>query len=220
MLPRGCGELEEHYVEAGDVQVRVYAGGCVYPPGDDTELLIEALAALRDSGRRYDSIVEIGVGSGAVSAAAAEIFRPSRQACCDLFYCPVAATRAAIGEGRCLYAICNSCNCLKPGWDLAVLNPPYLPEEPPEEAEPYSCGEDAIQGWWSGSGGVMEYMVRQAFRLAREIVIVYSSLSPVDPLEMARRAGRPFHVMVEDSFFMEKLRVAWIGPPKAGTRGY
>ena len=71
----------------------------------------------------------------------------------------------------------------------------------------------AVQGLWRP-------FYWRLMRLAREIIVVYSSLSPVNPLELALKWGLTAKILGEEAFFMEKLRVAWIGPAPPRPGGY
>ncbi|MCE4604203.1 MAG: class I SAM-dependent methyltransferase [Aeropyrum sp.] len=203
----GCGGLRELEIDTRAGRLRVFVNECTYPPSDDSELAVEALAVLREEGRSYSSIIDLGSGSGVLALAAYKIFRPRIIAAVEAHRCPAVSSRLSL-PSHLLVAICPSASCLKSVFDLAIVNPPYLPERPPRGDE---CGEVLARSW--AGEGVMEGMLGAAAGLAREVLAVYSSLSPIGVPEFFRRLGFSFRVLASRRFFMESVEVghAWRG---------
>ncbi len=111
----------------------------------------------------------------------------------------VEATRHTISK-RGVALRCHWASCLTPGFDLAIVNPPYLPVED----RLGECG-----GWlekaWSGGPEVVEEACREAARIAGRVIIVYSSLTGWNPGECFERAGLRIVGRVTESYFMEEL---------------
>ncbi len=199
-----CGPMRRLRVHTDLGPIEVYANSCTYPPGDDSALCIRAMKVLRERGRRYGSVLDLGSGSGILALAAMRLLGASRVAAVEAYLCPAIASRETLGDGA-LVAVCPYASCLRGGWDLAVVNPPYLPEDPGGARGP--CAPPS--SWWAGSAGVMEGMLRAAASLSGEVLAVYSTLSPVDAERLLASMGFRVEVLAEEAFFMERLRVAW-----------
>jgi release factor glutamine methyltransferase len=92
-------------------------------PRPETEHLIDAALA-----RRGKNILDIGTGSGAIAVTLA-LETKARVTATDL---SVAALQVAAGNARALgaqvdFVACDLASALKPGFDLIVSNPPYVP---------------------------------------------------------------------------------------------
>ena len=184
--------------------LEVWLNECTYNPSHDSLLAIEALKILRDRGASYDSVLDLGTGSGVLALASYILFKPRRLGAIDLSWCSLEAARMTLPSGA-LLALCDKGRCLRGGWDLVVVNPPYLPEEPPEP--PWGCGE-MLEAAWSGLG-VVEGMVKAAAGLGREVLVVYSSLTRPRPPELLKRLGFHLEILVKQGFFMEELSVVY-----------
>lgn len=147
-------------------------------------------------GKRYERVAEVGTGTGAIAIAAYRTFRPSLLLATDISPYAVRIARRNLPPEvqvvRC-HGLCS------PGpWDLAIMNPPYLP---------VGREEDGCEGWlsaaWAGEG-VMEELVKEALSSSRELLLVYSSLSPYKPLGLnSIRLG-------SERYFFEELVVELI----------
>ncbi len=125
----------------------------VYPPREDTWLLIESLMGPTDG---YDRVLEIGSGSGAVSISLAKM--GWNVTAIDVNPLAVAATRANALEGGvcvvdCIEGSFDEIQSLREGmFDLIVWNLPYIgiPTEPPSlEVIEESAMIDTGSGGWA-----------------------------------------------------------------------
>jgi release factor glutamine methyltransferase len=182
----------------------VYVNDCTYEPAEDTVLAIEAMSRLESMGLRVESAVDIGSGSGALALAAREILGARRLAAVEYSLCAAQASRQTLPPDA-VVAVCPFASCLRGPWDLAVVNPPYLPEKP-VKASPWECSAEL---WWAGGSGVMEGMIRAAARLSRRVIAVQSTLSPVSASDILKSLGFNVRILAAESFFMERLEVVW-----------
>ncbi|MCX8196461.1 MAG: 50S ribosomal protein L11 methyltransferase [Acidilobaceae archaeon] len=183
----------------GEITLRLHP--CVYEPAEDTYLAMEALWRLKLMGRSYESIVDVGTGSGALALFAYMAFRPPLVLATDISPFAVSVARQNLPPE--VHVVRCSGLCSTRGWELAILNPPYLPEK---------REEDGCSGWlsaaWAGEGA-MEELVQEALSGASEVLLVYSSLSPFKPeLEGIRRLR-----LASNKFFFEELyaELIWKG---------
>lgn len=155
---------------------------CVYEPAEDTELAIEALLELKRMGRRYERIADLGTGTGILAKVAHALFAPRVLAAIDISPFAVAIARRNLPPEA--HVVRCDGLCVGDRWDLVILNPPYLPHEPPARPE----GEEWLDLAWSGAG-VMERLVREALDRSREALVILSSLYPLEleGEEMGRR---------------------------------
>lgn len=164
--------------------------GEVYPPSEDTELLIGALAQERPSGWWAD----VGTGSGAVADAMRK--RGARVVATDLN--PHAALDV---RGDLLSA-------LKGPFDLVAFNAPYLP----------SSEEERVEGWldhaFHGGEGGVEVSERFVADLPRVLApggrayLVVSSRADLERLAQAvGRAGLRQEKVASQRFFFEEIAV-------------
>ncbi|GBF08523.1 putative methyltransferase [Aeropyrum pernix] len=206
-LRGACGSLQRVKVSWSRGSIAVYVNSCTYPPSDDTILLLEAMETLRKEGRVYESALDLGTGSGALALGAVEILGVERVAAVDAYPCPALAARATLPP-QALVAVCPYASCLKGGFDIALVNPPYLPEKPPPPGG-QGCSPTLSEAW--AGEGVMRGMLEAAGRLAGEVLAVYSSLSSVTPQEVLGAMGFSTRILASERFFMERLEVvhAW-----------
>ena len=193
--------MEERRVRAAGLDLRVSVPPCVYPPGEDSELAIEALSMLRRLGVRADSVVDIGTGTGVLALAAWELWGPSIVAATDISPFAVRAARENLRGVPALVARCYLASCLAGVWDVVVANPPYLPVVDRLEGE---CGRYEALSW--GWPGMVEGFCLESARLAgRGVVMVYSSLSGFDADRCLEERGFAVIGRLEQRFFMERL---------------
>ncbi|MCG2872632.1 MAG: methyltransferase [Acidilobus sp.] len=154
--------------------VRFACDPCVYEPSDDTWIAVEALERLEALGYRFESVLDLGSGTGVLAAVARALFNPSLVAAVDLSPYAARATRLTVGPDA-LVAQCNGGRCLRGRWDLVILNPPYLPAG----ANEVKACEGLLDMAWSEEAG-HEVLCRAAGDLGSWVVIVRSSLSALD----------------------------------------
>jgi len=154
--------------------VRFACDPCVYEPSDDTWIAVEALERLEALGYRFETVLDLGSGTGVLAAVARALFNPSLVAAVDLSPYAARATRLTLGPDA-LVAQCNGGRCLRGRWDLVILNPPYLPAG----ANEVKACEGLLDLAWSEEAG-HEILCRAAGDLGSWVVVVRSSLSALD----------------------------------------
>jgi len=154
--------------------VRFACDPCVYEPSDDTWIAVEALERLEALGYRFETVLDLGSGTGVLAAVARALFNPSLVAAVDLSPYAARATRLTLGPDA-LVAQCNGGRCLRGRWDLVILNPPYLPAG----ANEVKACKGLLDMAWSEEAG-HEILCRAAGDLGSWVVIVRSSLSALD----------------------------------------
>ena len=177
----------------------------VYEPAEDTYLLCDALAADAPALRAHGGpalVVELGPGSGAVSACLLDLLRGAGGAApatlalaadvsapaCAL---PLATARAA-GVGARLDALqadllCGARGRLAGAVDVLLFNPPYGPtpaDEVPRAAAFLAAGADTLPGAWAGG--------------ARGRAVVDRAL-PLFAALLARPHGAGYLLLVEEN---------------------
>ena len=192
-------------VTVDGLTLKVEVDECVYPPLEDTALAIKMLMKIRGMDEQPRSILDVATGSGILALASHVLFKPDTLIAIDISpYAVEVANRNLRGTGA-LVARCNMASCIAPrGWDLLVANPPYLP------------GEDLLNGCegyevmqWS-SPKALEALCRDISRLTpRSVVLVYSSLTPIDLGRCVEGLG--YRVLLSDllPFFMEKIKAIY-----------
>ena len=169
----------------------------VYPPSEDSILLIESLDI--HSG---EQVLEIGCGSGIVSIHCA--LNGAEVTCGDINPKAVElARRNAVQNGVNIHARDTDLYKAFPErFDTIIFNLPYLPvEEEGELAKAWSGGKD-------GMGPLPELLAHAPEHLnaGGRVVVVVSSLMDQDRLEEVL-ADRPVRCLGELPLFFEKLRV-------------
>ncbi len=186
-------------VRVGDAILAVDVSECTYPPLEDSLLAIRLLEGLRG---RYERVLDLCTGSGVLALAAHTLFKPSLLAATDISPYAVSDARRNL-PSTAIVVRCDCAECLRRGriWDLVIANPPYL-----ASAE-YDVGDGC--DWYSGAswsaGRVLESACREAVSRGREVVLVYSSLSPFDVVSCLENSGFAITRVLEERFFMETI---------------
>ncbi len=134
----------------------------MYPPGEDSLLMVEAVRKLDLRGERA---LDMGTGSGIIARELAGRFREVVAADID----PEAVERTGKLGGNVKAVLSDLFSNVSGKFDLITFNPPYLPCE----GDPELC---------CGQGKVIERFVREArahLKPAGRILLLLSSLTPV-----------------------------------------
>ncbi len=171
----------------------------VYSPAEDTFLLLNAGLRIISPG---DRVLEIGTGSGEISAALMDA--GARVAATDIN--PFAASYAhnrGVPVIRCdLFAgICGT-------FDLILFNPPYLPTSPDDRIDDWF--EFALDGGEDGRKTIQRFLADVPAFLSKngKILLLISSLTGISEVsELFADAGMITFVVSEESHEGEKLIV-------------
>ncbi|MDD5253758.1 MAG: methyltransferase [Candidatus Nanoarchaeia archaeon] len=93
---------------------------------------------------------------------------------------------------------------IKGKFDLIIFNPPYLPEDPDEDEESKIITTDK---------GIIERFLKELkehLNKNGKCLMIYSSLSPVNPSELAKKNGFSVKILKEEALFFENLYVILI----------
>jgi release factor glutamine methyltransferase len=172
--------------------------GDVYPPSEDTDLLLRALAS-GEPDVRGRLCADVGTGSGVVARDLAR--RGARVVAVDVNPHAAQAARPLAIRGDLMSA-------LRGPFDVVAFNAPYLPSAP----------EERVAGWLDhafhgGEGGVevSERFVRDLPRVLApdgRAYLVVSSRAELDRLERAIEAtGLRYQKTAASKFFFEEIAV-------------
>jgi len=181
-------------------------GKGVYKPSHDTMLLVNYLNENPHvvSGK---SVLEVGSGSGFVSAVAAKL-GAKRVVAVDVAQAAAEATRCTLelaGAGDWDVVRCDLLTCFRAPapFDVVIFNPPYLP------CEDWEASDEEALSWCGGATGseVVERFLEQLAETCKpgtHVLLVVSSLSGFgENAEGLASAG--FRVAKEQRFFFEKI---------------
>jgi len=98
-----CESWREALTSGGPV--RFAWDPCVYEPSDDTWIAVEALERLGALGYRFESVLDLGSGTGVLAAVARTLFNPSLVAAVDLSPYAAKATRLTLGPDSLVTAV-------------------------------------------------------------------------------------------------------------------
>lgn len=173
----------------------------VYPPSEDTYLLMRAAIA---EARADDSVIEIGCGSGVISASllgrvrsilATDINPHAVRATASL---GIPAVRADLFHG------------IASEFDLVLFNPPYLPAEEEMDSEKDRWLSAALDGGADGREVIARFLegVKNIMSPRGRILLLISSLTGLEEVqELARRSGFTTEIAARERYFFEELYV-------------
>jgi release factor glutamine methyltransferase len=136
----------------------------VYEPAEDSELILSIISI-----NNGENVIEIGSGSGILSAFAAKMKGKVTSVDINPYATLTTLCTARLNNVDINIINCDMLECLRNiYWDVAIFNPPYLPVEEYNSWIEYS---------WSGGKNGTEVLVRFLNKIhARRIYIIYSSL--------------------------------------------
>lgn len=204
---------------------RVRCGQNVYPPSDDTFLLLEVLAADAEllCSLQPRLCLEVGSGSGAVLAGLLDVLRGKTgghpMVTLPLFVAidknpdATACTRALLHEhGALQMAIIQGCFAsglnLEGKVDVGICNPPYVPTEPDEM---HGCG---IQVSWAGGAQGREMINQLLPWIGKQLspgglfyLVCIAENEPDEIMEIIRSHGLNATMVRREKRGMEELSV-------------
>ena len=183
--------------------LRIFSGGSVYPPAEDSFMLAEHCRGL--GGR----ILEMGTGSGIAAIANAHANPGNEIVAVDIN--PEALECAEEnagrnGAGNITFLKSDLFENVSGKFDAILFNPPYLPTSKEEK-----LGGEANRAYDGGGGGrdVTDRFLGQfgeCLKLGGVLLIVQSSLSGAE--ETKRKLGKMgfgVETLAEEPFFFERL---------------
>jgi len=165
----------------------------VYPPSEDTYLLLRAALKEVQGGER---VLEVGAGSGVVAKELSKI--------ADFVLATELNPHAAklCSEKGLEVILTNLTRGIKGKFDLIVFNPPYLPGEP-EDLESLA--------WCGGEGGteVAKRFLVESTRVLKEggrVILILSTLGDVEGfIKFAESMGFIVEIVDKERLFFERL---------------
>ena len=202
----------------------------IYEPSDDTFLLCDALTADEAELRRRQPAlcVEVGSGSGCVSAHLAALLPAAALLGCDVNRDAALATRATARANGCAPRLAavhmDLLTALRPGSvDVLVFNPPYVPTSEEELAEAVAA-RDISAAWAGGTRGrrVLDRLLPVlGDALAPGGVFYLLGVAENEPHEIARvlreQCGLEEHLVAERRAQNERLFVRRFARPLEGA---
>lgn len=173
----------------------------VYPPSEDTYLLLEAS---RDEVRFSDRVLEVGTGSGVIASDMSD--RAEYVVATDIN--PHALKEARRRGVKVIRT--NLYDGVRGEFDLVLFNPPYLPSE-----ERDTWMEFAVGGGESGRSVVNEFIsgVDRVLSSDGTVLVVVSSFTGIeDVAETAEKKGFVVEKAAGDRYFFEEFVVLRLMP--------
>lgn len=174
----------------------------VYPPAEDTFLLIDNL--LLDSS---DTVLEIGTGTGLVAISAS--YNCSEVTCTDINPSAIKCAEANIklnNRENITIIMSDLFENINENYDLIIFNTPYLPVMDEEHVD-----DDYSKAWDGGENGrqVIDKFIKEAPKYLKnggKIQLVQSSLSDNEKtLEMFEKLGFKAEITGIEHIFFEDI---------------
>jgi release factor glutamine methyltransferase len=167
----------------------------VYPPAEDTRLLLDA--ALEEA-RTDDSVLEVGTGSGVIAEQLAEVASCVVATDINREAVRVARERGVPAVRTDLVA------CIDFSFSLVVFNPPYLPSS---DETPDDSMSRALGGGETGREVAERFLeiVPRVLAPDGRVLLVASSLSGVEEFE--ERDDYTVERVVSERYFFEEISV-------------
>ncbi|MEB2793618.1 MAG: methyltransferase [Caldisphaeraceae archaeon] len=168
----------------------------VYKPSDDSFLMIEAMKVLKSKGYSYEKIIDLGSGSGVLSLVAKKLFNPKILVSVDISPYAVYSTYRLL-KGESLVLRCDAATCVNASFDLAIINPPYIP------STDRLAGSDRwlVLSWQEGKN---HEKLCTSSKIAENVLILKSTLSSLDQDRCMKRIGyEKREKVLEKRLFME-----------------
>lgn len=182
--------------------ITVFPG--VYPPSEDTYLLLDALDI-----KQNDVFLEVGCGAGLITLVAAK--RTSSIVSVDSSFEAVHNTLENLKRND-LYYNCHVVEsdllgALAPSvkFSLIVFNPPYLPQD-----DEHTDQDHALVGGQTGTELTQRFVKQAADHLLRggRIFVVVSNLAAIESIRKTMiECGFTVEMVSEESLFFEKIQV-------------
>lgn len=173
----------------------------VYPPAEDTYLLLKA--ALAES-RPTDRAIEIGCGSGILAQELSS--RVQRLIATDINPHALRATRSRVGNVALIRA--DLFKGIGGRFDLVLFNPPYLPFKPEERSGGWI--DWALDGGESGRETINRFLRELEDHLlpgGRALLLISSLTGLHEVMETACTQGFQAKVVLNERCFFEQLYV-------------
>ena len=185
----------------GQPQACDYISGEVYPPAEDTYLLLKAALA---EARPEDRAIEIGCGSGAIVRELSSVVQ--FLIATDINPHALRATRSRAPEIPLIRA--DLFRGIKGRFDLILFNPPYLPFNPEERSGKWI--DRALDGGESGRETIERFLQELEDHLlagGRALLLISSLTGLPEVIEMACRLGMRAETVLSERCFFEQLYV-------------
>jgi release factor glutamine methyltransferase len=188
-------------LQYGQDQTCDYTSDEVYPPAEDTYLLLKAAL---DESRPADRAIEIGCGSGILTQELSS--RVQRLIATDINPHALRATRSRGGKVALIRA--DIFKGIGGRFDLVLFNPPYLPFRPEERSG--SWIDRALDGGESGRETIDRFLQGLEDHLlpgGRALLLVSSLTGLHEVIETASSLGLQAKVILCQRCFFEQLYV-------------
>jgi len=182
--------------------ITVFPG--VYPPSEDTYLLLDALDIRQD-----DAFLEVGCGAGLITLIAAKKSRSivSVDSSFEAVHNTLENLKRNNLQHYCHIIESDLLGALAPSikFSLIVFNPPYLPE-----TNDYTDLDHALVGGRTGVELTQRFIRQAADHLLKggRIFVVVSNLANVESIRKTMiECGFVVDIVSEESLFFEKIQV-------------